>query len=196
MIYIQLYLRSRRVPLALAVAAGAAVVLWTLWLTLSTESRVATSMVVLTVGLLVSAVSTTLAAPDENLDRTASRRWPWWRAAHLLAAVAVVMLIPLATLMTGAQFGPATLLLRDVAGLFGLTALAATVVGAARSWFVPLGWAVIAALFPQPGLWGALATWPSQPHGNRPAAVVAAAFAVAGLVTYALAGPARREPAE
>jgi hypothetical protein len=188
-----LYLRARRVPLALAASVGAAALVWALWLIFSDERDVAGLVVVLTVVLMVSALSTTLAGPDEDLERTAALRWPWRRALHLLAALVLVLVVLLVTLPTGARFGPAALVLRDAAGLLGLTALCASVVGAARSWFLPLGWTVVAVMFTQPGTWGALATWQGQPHTSRPAAVVAAGLAVAGLLTYAFRGPARRE---
>ncbi|MEV4821862.1 hypothetical protein [Micromonospora sp. NPDC049274] len=188
-----LHLRARRVPLALAASVGGAALIWALWLTLSPERDAILLLVVLTVMLMVAVLSTTLAGPDEDLERTAALRWPWRRAVHLLAALALVLVVLLATQPTGARFGPAALVVRDSAGLLGLTALCATVAGVTRAWFLPLGWAVVAAMFPQSSTWGALATWPGQPHTSRPAAVAAAVLAVTGLVTYAFRGPARRE---
>jgi len=146
---------------------------------------------------MVSALATTLTALDEDLERTAALRWPQRRALHLLGALAVVLVVLLATLLTGARFGPAALVVRDAAGLVGLTALCATVLGAARSWFLPLGWTVVAALFPQASpAWAVLATWQGQPHTSRPAAMVAAVLAVTGLLTYAFRGAARSGTAE
>ena len=192
-----LHLRARRVPVALAAAVGTTALVWALWLIFSAERDVIDLVVVLAVALMVSALSTTLAGPDEDLERTAALRWPRWRALHLLAAVVVVVVVLLATVVTGARFGPAALVLRDAAGLVGLTALCATVLGAARSWFLPLGWTVVAALFhPSAPAWAVLATWQGQPHSSRPAAVVAAVMAVTGLLTYARFGAARSEPAD
>ncbi|MEU7617646.1 hypothetical protein AB0B27_16370 [Micromonospora rifamycinica] len=191
-----LYLRSRRVPLALAAAVGGLAALWTTYLIFAKERDVTPMMVVLTVLLMVAALAPTLGGPDESLDRTASMRWPWRRALHLLAGLLVVLVVLLATLRTGARFGPAALVVRDAAGLLGLTALCATVFGAARSWFLPLGWTIIAAIYPQGGTWGATATWQGQPPDSRAATVAAAVLAVGGLVTYALAGPARRASSE
>ncbi|WBB73065.1 hypothetical protein O7602_25785 [Micromonospora sp. WMMD1128] len=191
-----LYLRSRRVPLALAAAIGGVAVVWALWLAFAEERDASAMTVVMTVVLMVAALASTLGGPDENLDRTASMRWPWRRAAHLLAAFLVVLAALLATRHTGARFGPAALVARDAAGLLGLTALGATTFGTARSWFLPLAWTTVAALYPQGGTWGAAATWQGQPPGSRVAALTAAVFAVGGLVAYSIAGPARREPAE
>ena len=86
-----LHLRARRVPVALAAAVGTTALIWALWLIFSDGRDVADLVVVLTVALMVSALSTTLAGPDEDLERTAALRWPRWRAVHLLAAVGVVL---------------------------------------------------------------------------------------------------------
>jgi hypothetical protein len=108
-----------------------------------------------------------------------------------------VVLLLLATVATGARFSPAWLVVRDAAGLLGLTALGAVTLGVPRSWFLPLAWTLGAVVYPlsRPVL-GQILTWQLQAPDNRPAAVIAGLFAVAGLVTYAVAGPARRAPAE
>ncbi|SCG53336.1 hypothetical protein [Micromonospora humi] len=191
-----LHLRARRVPLALAAAVGGAAVVWASWLAFAEERDATVMVVVMTVLLMVVVLAPTLAGPDESLDRTASRRWPWWRGAHLLAGLLVVLLALAATWPTGARFGPAALVVRDAAGLLGLTALCATVLGAARSWFLPLGWTTVAALYPQAGAGGATATWQGQPPESEAAALAAAALALGGLVAYSIVGPARRSPAE
>ncbi|GIJ19404.1 hypothetical protein [Micromonospora lutea] len=191
-----LYLRSRRVPLALAAAGGGAGVVWALCLAFAEERDVTAMVVVMTVLLMVAVLSLTLAGPDENLERTASMRWPWRRAVHLLVALVVVLAVLLATRHTDARFGPVALVVRDAAGLLGLTALCATVVGAARSWFLPLGWTTVAAMYPQEGVWGAVATWQGQPAESDAAMLMAAAFALVGLIGYSIAGPARSEASE
>ncbi|MFY1683340.1 hypothetical protein ACN265_17530 [Micromonospora sp. WMMD730] len=191
-----LYLRSRRVPVALAAAVGGAAVVWALYRALAKDRDATPMLVVLTVLMMVAAFAPTLVGPDANLDRTASLRWSWRRGAHLLAGGVIVLAVLLATLHTGARFGPAALVVRDAAGLLGLTALCTSVVGAARSWFLPVGWTTIAAVYPQGGTWGAVATWQGQPTDSRAAAVTAVTFALAGLVVYAVAGSARTDPAE
>ncbi|RIV41651.1 hypothetical protein D2L64_02180 [Micromonospora radicis] len=191
-----LYLRSRHVPLTLAAALGGAATVWALCLVFAEDRDATPLVVVMTVALMVAVFAPTLAGPDENLERTASVRWPWRRAAHLLAGLLVVLVVLLATRYTGARFGPAALVVRDAAGLLGLTALCAAVLGAGRSWFVPLGWTGVAALYPQPGTAGAIATWPGQPPGSTAAALTAAVLALGGLIVYSLAGPSRREATE
>jgi hypothetical protein len=192
--YLSLYLRSRRVPAALIAAAGGTVLMWTVVAAFSESRDADLSMVVLLVLLLAASSAATLGSHDDALERTGARRWPPLRAAHLLAAVAVILALVLATLVTGARFGPAALVVRDAAGLIGLTALGAAVLGAARSWFLPLTWTLPAVMFPFGGtaMAGQVLTWPSQPHDNLAAAVTAAVVAVTGLLAYALRGPSLR----
>ncbi|MGW0434863.1 hypothetical protein ACWDV4_20285 [Micromonospora sp. NPDC003197] len=191
-----LYLRSRRVPLALAAAVVGMVVMWVLGSAFS-DGAPGVTMVVLTVLLLVVALTATLGGPDEELDRTAAQPWAPRRVTHLLAALAVVAGLPFLTHLTGVGFGPAWLVIRDAAGLLGLTAFSAPLFGAVRAWFVPLGWTLAAAVYPVTGhLLGEILTWQSQAPGNTPAAVTAMLLAVGGLIAYAVAGPARRAPAE
>lgn len=195
--WLRLYVRSRRAPAALAAAGGCAAVMWSLWTVFSNSREVGAPMVILTVLLMVAAVTATLAGPDDALERTAALPWPRRRAVHLLAALAVVLVPLLATLLTGARFGPAGVVIRDAAGLLGLTALGAATIGAARSWFLPLGWTLAAIVFPLPErLAGQILTWQSQAPGSEAATATAVLLAVGGLVAYAAAGPAPRAPAE
>ncbi|GAB2949136.1 hypothetical protein GCM10027280_42220 [Micromonospora polyrhachis] len=194
--WLTLYLRSRRVPVALAAAVVGMVVMWVLGAIVN-DGAPGVTMVVLTALLLVAALTATLGGPDEELDRTAAQPWAPRRVAHLLAALAVVAGLPLLTHLTGSSFGPTGLVIRDAAGLLGLTALSAPLLGAGRAWFVPLGWTLAAAVYPVTGhVLGEILTWQSQVPGNTPAAVTATVLGVGGLIAYALAGPARRAPAE
>ncbi|MEU4221170.1 hypothetical protein [Actinoplanes sp. NPDC026623] len=184
-------------PAALVAAGAVAALMWTLWTVFSNSRDVGVPMVILTVLLLVATSTATLAGPDDALERTAALSWPPRRAAHLLATLAVVIVLLLATLHTGARFGPAGLVVRDAAGLLGLTALGAATIGAARSWFLPLGWTLAAIVFPQDERGaGPILTWQSQAPGSKAAALTAALLAIGGLAAYALSGPARRAPAE
>ncbi|MEV4706270.1 hypothetical protein [Actinoplanes sp. NPDC049316] len=195
--WLRLYLRSRHVPLALTLGAGAMVLLWSLWSISSNSPDAGAPMVILTVLILVAIAGITLAGPDEALERTAAL--PWWprRAAHVLVALAAVVVLVLVTLATGARFGPAMLVVRDAAGLLGLAALGAATLGATRAWFAPLGWTLAAIVFPSvEGSAGEVVTWQTQVPGNGPAAVTAGTLAVAGLMVYALSGPVRPAPAE
>ncbi|AGZ40194.1 hypothetical protein [Actinoplanes friuliensis] len=195
--WLTLYLRSRRVPVALAVVGGITALMWTLWSVFSNTREAGLPLVVLTVLVLVATLTATLAGPDDALERTAALRWPPRRAAHLLGGLAVILVLLYATLLTGARFGPAGLVLRDAAGLLGLTALGSVTIGTAKAWCAPLGWTLIAIMFPQPGEGaGQVLTWQTQAPDNRAAAVTAALLTLSGLIAYAVAGPSRRAPAE
>ncbi|MEU8242997.1 hypothetical protein AB0C07_32470 [Actinoplanes missouriensis] len=192
-----LYLRSRRVPAALLGTAGVMALMWVLSRALSESPAADVQLVMLTVLLLVVALTATLGGPDDALDSTAAFSWAPRRAVHLLAAVLVVAALMLATQLTGARFGPAGLVIRDAAGLLGLTALGAATAGVARSWFLPLGWTLGATLFPQgESLAGRVLTWQAQEPSSTAAAVTAGVFAVSGLIAYAMSGPANGAPAE
>lgn len=195
--WLALYLRSRNAPAALAVAVTGAALAWSLWSVSSDTRDAGLQMVILTVLLLVAALTVTLGGPDDALEATAALPWPRRRIAHLLAVFLIVAGLLLATLATGARFGPAWLVVRDAAGLLGLTALSAATLGTARAWFVPLGWTLAAVMFPQAEpLPGRILTWQAQDPASTAAAVTAGVLAVAGLVAYAVAGPARKAPAE
>jgi len=195
--WLWLYLRSRRAPAALVTAGGCAAVMWSLWSAFSDRRTVDVQMVVLTILLLVAALSVTLAGPDDALEATAGFAWLPRRIVHLAVAFLVVVLVLLATAATGARFGPAGLVVRDAAGLLGLTALGASMSGVARAWFLPLGWTLAAISFPAAApLVGRVLTWQAQPPMSTAAGVTAGLLAVGGLIAYAGAGPARRSPAE
>jgi hypothetical protein len=195
--WLTLYLRSRLVPTALITTAGCAAAMWSLWSVFSNSRDVGVELIVLTILLLVAALTVTLGGPDDALEGTAALSWLPRRVAHLLTAFLVVVALLLATLMTGARFGPAWLVMRDAAGLLGLTALSAATIGTARAWFLPLGWTLAAILFPQSEpVVGRILTWQAQAPASTAATVTAGVLALGGLAAYAVAGPARRSPAE
>jgi hypothetical protein len=195
--WLTLYLRSRHAPMALAVAVGGTLLMWSLWVVFSDSRDAGVPLVILTVLLLVAAFAITLVSPDGALDRTAALSWPPRRAAHVLVALLIVVALLGVTLVTPARFGPASLVARDAAGLLGLTALGATVISPSRSWFAPLGWTLAAVLFPRSdSVLAEVLTWQAQAPGEVSAAVTSLLLAFGGLISYAVAGPARRATAE
>jgi hypothetical protein len=195
--WLTLYLRSRRVPGALAAATGCLAAMWALPVAFSDGGEVTPRTVALTLVLLISVLAVTLAGPDEALERTGALCWPPRRVLHLLAVFAVVLTLMSVTAVTATPFGPAELVVRDAAGLLGLTALGTAALGADRSWFLPLGWTIPVVIYPASGTTAAeVATWQAQAPGNLPSAATATMFAVGGLIAFATAGAARRAPAE
>ncbi|HEY4455522.1 MAG TPA: hypothetical protein VGN81_14520, partial [Pseudonocardiaceae bacterium] len=138
---------------------------------------------VLALALGFSVLGNGLSGADEQLERTASIRWPVWRTAHVLAAG--VVLFGAVALVSHAPVG---LVLRDAAGFAGLTALAAALFGGQLSWTLPIAWAGVAAVVPpvatQPVL--ALITWPTQAPNSAAATVLAIALGVLGVGCYAV----------
>jgi hypothetical protein len=182
---------------AIGTAAAITVLMWVLWEMNSDSPEAGLQMVVLSILLLVAALTMTLSGPDDELDKTGAVSWPARRALHLLTALVLIGGLLLITQFTGARFGPMSLVLRDTAGLLGLTALSSAVIGTAKAWFVPLGWTLAAVLFIQGDhLLGRVLTWQTQEPSSRAAAVTAGVLALAGLMAYALTGPARSAPAE
>jgi hypothetical protein len=177
-----LHLRCRHVPIAgpAAVVATAAVAL----LGDDPHNPLETAdFAVLALALGFSVLGNGFSGADEHLERTASIRWPVWRAVHVLAAG--VLLFGVAALVSSAPIG---LLCRDAAGFAGLTALAAALFGGQLSWTLPIAWAGVAAVVPpvgaQPVL--ALVTWPAQAPDNAGAATLAIVLGVLGVACYAL----------
>ena len=119
---------------------------WALSLVYTDSTTINARTASLAIMLAVVAVGTTLSGADDALDHTMSVNWPLRRAGHLLlAAAAITALLSLSTL-TDTRYEPLALVLRNTAGLLGLTALGAALLGAALSWIAPLIWTLIAVL--------------------------------------------------
>jgi hypothetical protein len=183
-----LYLRSRRVPAAVAGSAVAVAVVAAAWSGLTDRAEVTAGLAVLTTALAAAPLGPTLAGHDPALEKTAALPWPPRRVAHLLLCGAVVAGLLAAARLAGADFGPVPVLLRNTAGLIGLTGLGAALAGARAAWQVPVAWAALAAFTAAPGgpRWRQAALWMVQEPGNRVAAVTAAALLLAGVAAYAV----------
>lgn len=197
--WLVLYVRSHGVPVALAVAVGAVALVWAAWSAFSDARTVNERGVTLTVMFGVAAFARTLGGPDDSLDGTAAIRWPLRRFLHLILTGAVIVALLLSTLATDTRFVPVALVLRNTAGLLGLTALGAALFGAALSWVAPVTWTVISVLpfldaSPVVGL--QILGWPVQPTGTAAATVCALALAAAGLVAYSWRGGPRTAKAQ
>jgi hypothetical protein len=197
-----LYLRSRNVPAAVALAVGMLATIWGLFHAVSDARDADLRVVVLTVLLVASPLAATLAAPDDALDRTAAQPWPVRRAAHAVVATALVIALLLATQTTAARFGPTGLVVRDAVGLIGLTLLAAALWGARRSWIAPTVWTVVAFAFSAADAGSPrhvqVLAWMVQDPSSRPASATAVVVAIVGAAAYTARGcprPAASDPA-
>jgi len=192
-----LYLRSRAVPATVATLLGCAVALWTLGLVIHSTSGRALAAI-----LFATAASTTiahgLAGPDHDLDKTAAIGWPLRRAGHLFVACATVFGLLASTALVGQHMSHPGQLARNAAGLAGLVALGAVVLGAARAPLTPVLWTTIVlwwtppiAELPTRPSYKVMLTWMAQPAEARPAMVTAAGLAAIGTIAYALLGSRR-----
>ncbi|WP_250006359.1 hypothetical protein [Actinoplanes sp. M2I2] len=193
----RLYLRSRRLPLAVAVSFGAAALIWAGWSMFSDAPEINAGLATFTTLLALAPLIPTLAGDDDSLESTAALRWPPRRVLHLLL-VGVVAAVPLlASRASGASFGPAGATLRDVAGLTGLIGLGVALLGTRMAWQLPICWAVAQLIFGESSTgWREAVFWLVQPAGSEIAAATAGVLLAAGLVAYAGRVGPRPAPAE
>ncbi|MCY1144966.1 hypothetical protein OWR29_43805 [Actinoplanes sp. Pm04-4] len=196
--WLRLYIRSRRVPLAVTVAVAAATLSWAGWSAFSDAPEINQGLAIFTALAVLAPLIFTLSSDDDSLESGTALPWPPRRALHLLA-IAVVAAVPLlASRYTGASFGPPGETLRAVAGLTGLIGLGVALAGTRMAWQVPLCWAVIQLLTggaSSPG-WREVLFWLVEPASSTVAAATAAVLLTAGVLTYAWRVGPRRAPAE
>ncbi|WP_327071425.1 hypothetical protein OG500_02690 [Kitasatospora sp. NBC_01250] len=188
--WLMLYARSRQVPVW-----AAAVALTTLAACVFEQGGrepmdLGIATLILTTN--VTAASVGLGGQDLALDRTAAIRWAPRRTAHVLLLGAVAAVALLAVQVTGPALPPAAVVLRDSAGLAGLAALGAAVVGAAHAWTLPTGWLALSFFTPPlSGDAGKACHWMLEPAGTPPATWTACVLLATGTVLYALTGSRR-----
>ncbi|EXG82373.1 hypothetical protein [Cryptosporangium arvum] len=194
-----LYVRSRRLPAAVAFSAVAVAVVAGVW-RLFSDSPATPANLAVGVGLLALApLIPTLSGDDDALESTAALPWPPRRAAHLVALFGGGVALLTVAAALGIEFGTGWQIVRNGAGLTGLIGLGAALTGAQLAWLVPVVWTgiqVMGAAAAAGGVERQLLFWQLQPDSSRAAAVVAVVLAAAGLLTYAIRGCPRRSPGE
>jgi hypothetical protein len=133
-----------------------------------------------------------------DLDRCSAIAWPPRRAAHLVVAATAVLGLLTATALAGERLAGTGQIARDTAGLAGLVALGAVVLGAARAPLLPVVWTVLVLWWAPPmgepptrPAYKVMLTWMAQPVETRAATVAAIVLAVTGTLAYALLGSRR-----
>ncbi|MFD2466392.1 hypothetical protein [Amycolatopsis silviterrae] len=143
-------------------------------------------------GSAIAVAGVGLGGQDLDLDRTASFRWPPRRLVHLLLIGALAGGVMLAA--QGLVESPMDTgwVLRNAAGLLGLTGLAATLFGGQFGWTLPLGWAMVAAFVPKLAdeVYDIVA-WPMATADAEAAWWMAGLLFVVGTAAYAGAGARR-----
>jgi len=182
-----LYARSRHLAVSLAavlICAGAfPPLLGNSW---------STVFPTITLGAAVAIAGVGLSGQDVDLDRTAAFRWPPRRLAHLLLIGAVAGGVMLAA--QGLVDSPMDTgwVLRNAAGLLGLTGLAATLFGGQFGWTLPLAWAMTAAFVPRiAGQVYDIVAWPMAAADAVAAWWTAGLLFVVGTAAYAMVGARR-----
>jgi hypothetical protein len=192
-----LYLRSRAVPVTAAAVLGCVVALWALGLAIDhAQGRALAALLVALAA--TAAVAPGLVGADPDLDRVSAIAWPPRRAAHVVVAGAAVVGLLAATELAGEQMAGTGYIARNVAGLTGLVALGAVVVGAARAPLLPVIWTVLVLRYAPPmgepptrPTYKVMLTWMVQPLETRAATVAAVVLAAAGALAYAVLGSRR-----
>lgn len=179
-----LYARSRQLP-----AAAIALVVSTVLIRLLSGAGWAVFQASLALTAAVAVAAIGLSGQDPDLDRAAALPWPRRRFAHLvLIGVAAVG----AVLAVGSSNVDLPVIVRDAAGLLGLTGLAATTAGGQFGWTLPVAWSAVALFVRDDGTTASeVAAWTLQPAGTPAATWTAVIAAVAGVVAYTVWGGRR-----
>ena len=194
----RLYLKSRRVPVALVVAAGAIATVWGCWLAFADSRDIPAGLTVLTGTVALVALVPTLSGDDDAFESTAALPWRPRRAAHLMACFVLVAGALVASRATGAWFGEAGSLIRVCAGQTGLIGLGVALFGARTAWLLPVGWMGLQTLLPSPAdpVWNGILFWLMQPADSPAATITALVLFLGGLGAYTLRPGPRTAPAE
>ncbi|MEU1616049.1 hypothetical protein ABZ479_01965 [Streptomyces sp. NPDC005722] len=193
---VPLYLRSRRLPGAVAALAVLfAVSRWSADRLVDRalfDPAARVPLVVLAPVLAAAVTGLSLHSRSGELDRSAPLPWWRWRAAHLLGLTGLAALW-LGTAVPGdpAHFG-APAMVRGVLGFTGLAAAGAALFGARLSWLPPvvLGGAAFLAAPRTPGGAAAVWAWSMQPGAQPAAWATAVVLFAAGAALVAVRGPA------
>jgi hypothetical protein len=192
-----LYLRSRGVPATAATVLVCAVALWALGLAIDHPQGRGLAALLVALGA-TAALGPGLAGADHDLDRASAIAWPPRRAGHVIVAGAAVVGLLAATALAGEEMASLAHIARNVAGLVGLVALGAIILGADRAPLLPVVWTVLVLRYAPPmgvpptrPTYKVMLTWMVQPDDTRAAAVAAVMLAAAGTLGYAVLGSRR-----
>ncbi|RAJ69891.1 hypothetical protein K378_01047 [Streptomyces sp. Amel2xB2] len=184
-----LYARSRQVPASLAAMVISAAAVWAL----ARDGHAGPSdprLPALALAAGTTAASVGLGGQDVALDRTAAIRWAPRRAVHVLLIGTVVAAVLSAVQTLGEDLAALAFVVRDGAGLTGLAALGAVLLGAQHAWTLPTAWLAFTFVAP-PSTYvpTQVATWMLLAPGTPAATWTALTLALVGTAVYAVAGP-------
>jgi hypothetical protein len=190
--WLTLYARSRQVPASIAATLVGAAAIWGLARMTEGAGPVGAGTAALVPTWAVAASAIGLSGQDPALDRTAAIRWAPRRASHVLLIGLFAGGVLAGLQATAGDPARAGFVIRDIAGLTGLAAIAATLFSGQFGWTLPFAWFTI-ALFVPPAtdVTVQVATWMLQPPGTPAATWTALLLATTGTVAYTLRGPRR-----
>lgn len=151
------------------------------WTPLSASLTSLAAVLVITVGL---------AGQDPELDASTAVPWPLWRLGHLLLATTLAAISVLLVQKLGPEPFAAAFVVRDTAGMVGLTGLAAAVAGARFAPAAPVLWWAVSAIMPTgqatsgQSMTTRIITWPLGPSDDPVTTWTAAALFVSGVAAY------------
>ena len=185
-----LYLESRRVPAAIGLLAGPAVLLWAslYWHWSIVGGPAAQDLVPLVAETGAAAIiAVTTGGPFGDPERATGRWLPFLRLAGAVLATAAAFAILAAGTTGGLLPGGTLALLRNLAGMTGTGLLAAAAVRGAFAWAGPMAYLLITegALA---GAWTTPWIWPARPPHDLGGALCAYGVFAAGLVAVTLLG--------
>ena len=185
-----LFLVSRRVPAALGLLAGLALLLWSAlyWHWSIAGGRAAQQFISLTIETAAAAViAVTTYGPFGEPERSTGRWLPYLRLG-VAAALTAITYGALAAAVTGGALPGGTLaLLRNLVGITGIGLLSAAAVGGAFGWTGPLAYLVVTEV----ALTGNPTTpwvWPARPPHDLGGALCAVLVFAAGTAAVTLFG--------
>ena len=196
--WLPLYLRSRRVTIAVPISLAAIAAVTLLWSAWSKDPRVHPGLAALTVLFAVVPGIPTLASDDDALEKTAAMPWPPRRALHLTILAAGTTIALLSAELANVHFGATGQLARNCAGLAGLIGLGVALLGTALASITPIVWVAVQAMASATGgkTWQQSVFWLTQPADSRPAAVTAGVLFLAGTIAYAIRVSPPKPPSE
>jgi hypothetical protein len=184
---VRLHLASRRVPACLLALATCAVALrlalhWT-----PASGSYARQIPLIIQAAAAAVIGVTTRSPFGEPERATGRWLPFLRLSTVVALTGAAF-GALAAGSAGGQLADGSLsLLRNVAGLTGITLLTAALLGGSLSWTGALAYLVVADYAIDAG-WTTPLTWPARPPHDLGAAICAALVFAAGVIVIAVRG--------
>jgi hypothetical protein len=187
---VRLYLQSRRIPAALGLLAGPAVLLWAslYWHWSIVGGAAAEDLVPLVAETGAAAIiAVTTHGPFGDPERATGRWLPYLRPAAALLLTAAAFGALAAGTLGGSLPGGTMELLRNLAGMTGTGVLAAAVLSGTFAWIGPIAYMLVTegALA---GGWTTPWIWPARPPHDVGGALCAYGVFAAGLAAVTVLG--------